>query len=286
MLKYLAIYRPLNIFFIALAQFLCAYFLDLRGTFGALFEGGLQWILLGTAACSAFGYWVNDWLDKKRDAINKQEPSAIVKIPLFIVILHLIILVGLGLWSGYMLGDFFLNLFLVTLIILSLYSLYIKNVAFLGNLVIAILSFVSVFMISFLFPEVEKLLLFHFALLALVITLGREMLKDGEDALGDEQTGAKTIPILFGLNTLNIAIYILLIFSISFITISLYYQGETYFQGMLKYLYFGYYALFVIYPLYAIAIKARYAETKSEYAELSKWLKYVLFVGVLSVLFF
>jgi 4-hydroxybenzoate polyprenyltransferase len=71
MLKYFALYRPLNIFFIALAQLLCAYYLDPYASINQLVANGVLWIILGTLACSSFGYWLNDFLDKERDSINK-----------------------------------------------------------------------------------------------------------------------------------------------------------------------------------------------------------------------
>ena len=111
------------------------------------------------------------------------------------------------------------------------------------------------------------------------------MVKDGEDAIGDRETGAKTVPIVFGFETLNIAAYVLILFTVSFSIISLYYQSM-YFTQPLNYVYYGYYALFVLVPLYKIAVDVRYADSKEEYAKLSLWLKYVLFTGILSIVFF
>ena len=76
---YLHIYRPLNIFFIVVAQWLAAYFLDTHSNFSVLSQGGIYWLMLGTAACTAFGYWVNDDTDFPRDVINRSEVSAIHK---------------------------------------------------------------------------------------------------------------------------------------------------------------------------------------------------------------
>lgn len=283
--RYFGIYRPSNIFFIALAQYLCAYYLDFTASNNILREGGMHWLLLGTAACSAFGYWINDFLDKERDAINKTINFGIINIPNYAVYLHLLLFTCIAVFAGLMLNITFVYIFIATLLLLTMYSLFLKNIAFIGNLVIALLSFVSIFMIALLFPNLDLLLLFHFAALAAVITLSREMVKDGEDADGDGATGAKTVPVVFGKETLNIAVYILLIFTISFSIISLHYQSA-YFQGMLRYLYYSYYLLFVLIPLYQIAVHIRYAKHKSEYTKLSLWLKYVLATGILSILFF
>ena len=140
-------------------------------------------------------------------------------------------------------------------------------------------------MLIFLFPDIDFALLFYFATLAGVLTLCRELVKDGEDVEGDKITGAKTVPVVFGTNTLNISVYVLLIFIISFSVISLYHQS-VYFPTALRYVYYLYYLLFVLTPLYTIAVDVRYAQQKQEYAKLSLRLKYVIATGILSLLFF
>jgi 4-hydroxybenzoate polyprenyltransferase len=283
--KYFALYRPLNLFFITLAQLLCAYYLDPYASISSLIAKGILWLILGTVACSSFGYWINDFLDKERDSINKVKTFDISTLPTFVIYLHLFVLVILAVFSGLMLSPLFLYINLLTLFLLSLYSLILKNIAFLGNLLIAFLSFVSIFMLLFLFPDIDYALLFHFATLAGVLTLCRELVKDGEDAEGDRITGAKTVPIVFGTSTLNISVYVLLIFIISFSVMSLYHQSM-YFPAALRNVYYSYYLLFILIPLYGIAVEVRYAQHKHQYAKLSLRLKYVLATGILSILFF
>jgi 4-hydroxybenzoate polyprenyltransferase len=285
MLKYFALYRPLNIFFIALAQLLCAYYLDPYASINQLVANGVLWIILGTLACSSFGYWLNDFLDKERDSINKVKTFDISNVPTYVIYIHLFVLAILAAFSGLMLSSVFLYINLLTLFSLSLYSIILKNIAFLGNVLIAFLSFVSIFMLIFLFPDIDFALLFYFATLAGVLTLCRELVKDGEDLEGDKITGAKTVPVVFGTNTLNISVYVLLIFIISFSVISLYHQS-VYFPAALRYVYYLYYLLFVLTPLYTIAVDVRYAQQKQEYAKLSLRLKYVIATGILSLLFF
>ena len=153
--KYFALYRPLNLFFITLAQLLCAYYLDPYASISSLIAKGILWLILGTVACSSFGYWINDFLDKERDSINKVKTFDISTLPTFVIYLHLFVLVILAVFSGLMLSPLFLYINLLTLFLLSLYSLILKNIAFLGNLLIAFLSFVSIFMLLFLFPDID-----------------------------------------------------------------------------------------------------------------------------------
>lgn len=285
MYNYFALYRPLNLLFIALAQFLCAYYLDPYATIGSLIAMGILWLILGTLACSSFGYWINDFFDIERDRINKSKTFDLTILPRFFIYIHLIVFVIIAVFSGLMLSPLFLYIYIFTLSSLSLYSIILKNIAFLGNLLIAFLSFVSIFMLLFLYPDIDYALLFHFAALASFLTLCRELVKDGEDAEGDRVTGAKTVPLIFGTNTLNISVYALIIFTISFSVISLYHQ-RIYFPETLRYVYYLYYLLFVLTPLYTIAVDVRYAQHKDEYTNLSLKIKYVLATGILSLLFF
>ncbi len=127
MLKYFALYRPLNIFFIALAQLLCAYYLDPYASINQLVANGVLWIILGTLACSSFGYWLNDFLDKERDSINKVKTFDISNVPTYVIYIHLFVLAILAAFSGLMLSSVFLYINLLTLFSLSLYSIILKK---------------------------------------------------------------------------------------------------------------------------------------------------------------
>jgi 4-hydroxybenzoate polyprenyltransferase len=282
---YLQIYRPLNITFIALAQWLSAYFLDTHSTFDVVAEGGIYWLMIGTAACTAFGYWVNDYTDYQRDVINRSEVSAIHRLDSKVVYIHFLIFISIALYAGNILGSWFLSLFVITIAALATYSKWLKNIAVVGNFTIAALSFVSLFSVYHLFPSLNIQLILHFASLAAVLNLVREMVKDAEDLEGDEKTGAKTLPTLWGLSGTNISVYVILLVTTSFTMVSVYFQSY-FFESTLKYVYYSYYLLFIAFPLYKIAVDIRYAKTKEEYTELSALLKYVLGVGILSMLFF
>jgi len=283
--KYISIYRPVNMAFIAIAQFLCAYFLDSRAQYAAIAQGGIFWLIGGTAACAAFGYWVNDLLDRRRDFINDGSFSALHKLDIKLVYIHLLSFVLIALVCGNMLGLWFVGLFIVTMLALFGYSMWFKNIAIMGNLVVALLSFYSIFSVYVLFEEVELILILYFAVLAAGITLCREIVKDCEDLEGDKETGAQTLPIIGGINSANLTVYCIILFLVPIAIVTLYYQ-QSFFQGRLMYLYFIYCTVFVLVPLFKVAIDVRYAREKEEYTQLSLLLKYVFFTGILSILFF
>jgi 4-hydroxybenzoate polyprenyltransferase len=283
--KYISIYRPINMAFIAIAQWLCAYFLNSKAQHSWITDGGIYWLMCGTAACAAFGYWVNDLLDRRRDFINGGTLSFIHRMDVTLVYIHLLIFILLALVCGNALGAWFVGLFIVTLLFLFLYSKWLKNIAVVGNVIIALLSFYSILSVYVLFRDIEPLLIIYFAMLAAGITLCREIIKDAEDIDGDRETGAKTLPIVGGLNTANITVYAIILFLIPIAVVTLYAQ-QSYFQGMLIYVYYTYCVLFIVMPLFKVAIDVRYASAKYEYTWLSLVLKYVFFTGILSILFF
>ena len=283
--RYLSIYRPLNIVFIALAQWLCAYYLDFLATYESIASGGIYLLILGTAFCAAFGYWINDFLDKERDAINKANPSAIAALDNTTVYIHLGFFALMAMLLGLFLGLWFLGLFASVLFVLYTYSTYLKNIALTGNIIVSVLCFVSLIAVSKLFPTTDYLLVLHFAALASFVTFAREMVKDAEDLEGDEATGAETLPVVNGLQSVNSSILIISIFSVAFTIISLVYQ-QSHFEDVLRYLYFGYVAVFIIVPLFYVGVSAMRAKRKEDYSELSKILKYILYCGILSILFF
>jgi len=285
MSKYISIYRPVNMAFIAMAQWLCAYFLDPTAQHSGIANGGIYWLMCGTAACAAFGYWVNDLFDRRRDFINGGSVSFIHRMDVKLVYIHVLIFILIALCCGNTLSAWFVGLFITTMLFLFLYSKWLKNVAVVGNVVIALLSFCSILSVYVLFRDTDLLLIIYFALLAAGITLCREIIKDAEDIEGDRETGAKTLPIVGGLNAANITVYSIILFLIPVAVVTLYSQ-QSYFQGVLMYVYYIYCALFVVLPLFKVAIDVRYAREKQEYTRLSAVLKYVFFTGILSILFF
>ncbi len=282
---YLKIYRPLNLIFIAVAQLLAGYYLNFQADVEVLLKGHHHWFVIGTMACAAFGYWINDFFDQRRDQINQKKNRFIASLNPNVVYIHLLAFVSIALYAGNQLTLWFSLLFLLTLISLAVYAIFLKNIAGLGNLLIAALCFISIYAISELFIDIDRLLVIHFSALAGMITLAREIVKDCEDVEGDRETRAKTVPVLLGLRNSNLLVYVVVLFTMSFLIISLYYQSQ-FLTKPLMVLYYTYYFLFVAIPLYMVAINVRVATKKEQYAYFSHLLKYAMFTGILSILFF
>ena len=285
MLDYFKIYRPLNLFFMALSQFFCAYYLDRFATLNSVINSGLFWLVVGTISCASFGYWINDYYDKERDILNKKKPSYIAKIQPVKVYIHLIMFIFIALLSGYFLGSWFLILFLLSVLMLFLYSWRLKDIPVIGNVIISLLSFYSIYSIIMLTSSIDGFLIIHFSIFSGLVTFCREIIKDIEDIKGDENYGSKTLPIVFGIKTANNIAYFILLFLVSMLIFSYSYQSQ-YFQGVHQYVFYSYCLIFIVLPLYKVAIDLRHAQKKSDYTHLSLLMKYIIFTGIFSILFF
>lgn len=285
MLSYLKIYRPLNLIFIGVAQILAAYFLYFDSTLSLVLEAGVLWLAIGTVTIAAFAYWMNDYYDFERDAINKEGRMNVRSLSKAILLIHLLSFLLIIFLAANHLNSTITICFILSLITLWLYNFLLKDYPLIGNMLIGILSFISVFMVGWLFVEIDKRLLLHYGLLAGLVNFCRELVKDAEDLEGDRATGSKTIAVIWGIETVNKIVYYSILFTISFIVISLYYQKQ-YYSGALLYVYWSFYLIFVVIPLYQVALDIKFVIQKSDYTKLSRKLKYILYTGILSILFF
>lgn len=284
-------FRLANVLLIAVAQFFTAYFLDVHASMDWFLNEGKQTFkililfIAATAAVTSFGYWINDITDKKRDQINKPGKNRIEVIgnTTSAVIAGL-----LGLFTvtlAWFMPPNFLWIFSTIIVLLIVYSLFLKNLPFVGNLLVAALCFASIYLIIKIVVDADLLLVLHFATLAALITLAREMIKDMEDQPGDELDGARTVPIAFGLETSKGLSRMVLVTCLSFGLISAYYL-RAYFRMPLEIVFLAYYLFFIIIPLFITLQKLNKAKIPSDFKLLSLWCKYVLLTGILSMLLF
>ena len=161
-----------------LAQFFCAYYLDQFATLNSVISSGLFWLVTGTISCASFGYWINDYYDQERDIQNKKRPSYIAKLAPITVYIHLIIFVFVALLSGYFMSSWFLILFLFSVLMLFMYSWRLKDIPVIGNVIISLLSFYSIYSIIMLTSSVEGFLILHFSVFSGLVTFCREIIKD------------------------------------------------------------------------------------------------------------
>lgn len=291
--------RYKNLFIIILIQVLIKYVLfESFGVDHSLSNLHFFLLIFSTLLIAAGGYIINDIYDKRIDAINKPHKQIVdKKISEKTAYNYYIGFTAGGVLLGFYLSNHvgfpgFASLFILISALLYVYATYLKSIAIMGNLVIALLVSMSILIVGLfeLFPSISAInirlhqevfsLLINYSFFAFLITLIREILKDIEDINGDKNGGLNTLPILIGRKRTAMITFILGILMVLFI---LGYMYENLYRFPIAMLYF---LFFVIAPLLYFCVKLFSAEKKKEFGTLSGILKWVMLFGMLSIILY
>ncbi|MFK8037790.1 MAG: geranylgeranylglycerol-phosphate geranylgeranyltransferase [Crocinitomicaceae bacterium] len=180
-------------------------------------------LLISTLLIAAAGNIINDYFDVRADRINKPERLIIgvhIKRRWAMVWHWSFNLIGflIALYLGYLIQNIWIPI--VTFLSINLlwfYSTYYKRQPFTGNLIVALLlGFIPVYILiyniglSSVFNDAEKFAIlaesnYFFkvvlltGVLAFLLNVIRELVKDILDVRGDLKLGAKTFPIKYGI---------------------------------------------------------------------------------------
>jgi 4-hydroxybenzoate polyprenyltransferase len=231
-------------------------------------------IVFSTVCVAAAGYIINDYFDIKIDLINKPEGVIIGRIirRRWAILIHQV-LNFIGLLIGLFLSwkVFFINI--ISVVTLWFYSERYKKQAFIGNILVAILTAFSL-LILMVYYQKNTLLIAIYALFAFSITLIREVIKDMEDIRGDAKYGCRTLPIIWGFRRTKILLYfyiIIFVLILNMMALSLRNHYLIYlFSGSI--LPFGWF----LYALYK-------ADKKRDFAFLSRVSKIIMIIGILTM---
>lgn len=303
LLGFFKLIRLPNLFFIALAQILfqcCIY--------QPLYEGQIPsddllrfiFILLSSLFIAAGGYVINDYFDVDIDEVNKPNVLVVGKIISrrwamawhFMLSTTGLIFTFLALASY---QQFYLLLInAVAVVLLWLYSTKYKKSFLVGNLLIALLVSWSILIVFFSKIDLLEMLgthsdrqlrLFRFAFLyagfAFLSTLARELVKDVEDREGDRRYGCKTLPIVWGIPVTKLFTAVWIAMLVLLLGAVLFYLLQLNFYAV-----FFYALFFVFLPLLDWMRRLRLAITDQEFGILSRYLKWILLWGILSMGFF
>ncbi|MBT1703010.1 geranylgeranylglycerol-phosphate geranylgeranyltransferase [Chryseosolibacter indicus] len=265
--------RVWNLLIIALSQyFIAATLVDNQ----AIWDWRLFVLSLSTVLIAAAGYIINDYYDIKIDLVNKPDRVIIGKgiTRRYAILLHtLLSVIGvlLGLVLNWRIGAInFASAFL-----LWWYSNDLKRQPFIGNVVVALMTGISIIIVDAIY-QTGNILIIIYATFAFFITLVREIIKDMEDLKGDHTFGCKTLPIVWGLRKTKQMIYgIIVVFSLIAFLLSL-------FLSKLPEYYF---LTFLFPPLVFLVIRLVKADTKKDFAWLSSFCKVIMLLGILSLAF-
>jgi 4-hydroxybenzoate polyprenyltransferase len=261
-----------------------------------LIPGLLVCLILSSIFIAAAGYIINDYFDLNIDRVNKPDKLIIEKvIKRRSAILWHWFLSGIGVLLGLYVSLKLHNPIvgpanLLCVILLWFYSTTFKRKLLIGNIVISLLT-AWVILVLFI-CELRFFMTgwYHFALgrifkyavvyggFAFIISLIREVIKDIEDMDGDARDGCRTMPIVWGVNVAKVFTATWLVVLISALAVI-----QFYFLPRAQWIMIAYGILFIDLPLLWILRKLYYAQTKTDYYQLSGVIKGVMLAGILSI---
>ena len=307
--------RWINLVFIALTQVMLQYlylrpilsnpFISIDPT---LSHSNFFLLVFATLLIAAAGYMINDYFDVKADEVNK--PHRIFVDRVFsrraIITWHLIlntIGIGLGFYVANQIGNSIWGfLFVGTMAILWFYSTRFKKQALIGNLLISLLTGLVVMMVFWFEPKLSaelndrmpalyrdlRLFFWGYAGFAFLVTMVRELVKDMEDMLGDQQDGALTLPLLWGVKRTKGLVFglitlVLILLGIFQAQEALHYQQKMPFYSVpsIRLIF-----TFLQIPLVYLIIKLLKADRPADFRAVSNLTKFIMLVGILFLFYF
>jgi 4-hydroxybenzoate polyprenyltransferase len=233
-------------------------------------------VILAVLFVAAGGYVINDIFDIEEDIINKPEKRIIAKHlsvrsgNLFYAFLLISSLIA-GFATGWAMG----LLCIVMNVLLYFYASDLKGSNLWGNLLVSFMNGMVVFTSGWGALKIFNGYFAEYALMAFLITLAREIVKDMEDIEGDRAQEYETFPIAYGMNkavwlgmsvltALNVLILLIMVLAGS--------------------LWFNLYMIAaVILPVFYFYYSLLSAGEKADYSRLQKQMKLLMVTGLLSV---
>ncbi|WP_339878224.1 geranylgeranylglycerol-phosphate geranylgeranyltransferase [uncultured Algoriphagus sp.] len=268
--------RPINLLMVGFAQLMTAYFLVKTTNSGlpVLQDYKLYLIIISTLIITAAGYMINDYYDVKIDYVNRPGDVVVGKgIKRRVVIFLHTVLNFTAIGLGFLVSPIFAIINFTAAFLLWIYSNQLKREPFVGNLTVAFLTGVSIYLIGFYFQKSELLVL-TYAIFAFFLNLIREIIKDIEDRPGDRKHGCRTLPIVLGFRKTKAVIFLIAGVFICAILIVMFKLDRP-----VIFIYFGGLGVFFMYFMHRIYI----ADRKDHFTQLSTFAKILMLVGTLSM---
>lgn len=277
LLSLFSVVRGYNILVITIAQYLASIYIlspDLP-LWKVILDINLFLIVTASALVIASGYIINNFYDAEKDLINKPTKSMLdrlvsqrFKLTTYFILNFLAVLAASYISFRAVL---FFSLYIFGI---WLYSHKLKRIPFIGNLVSASLAIAPFFVVFVYYQNFETVIFVHGLFLTLLI-LAREMIKDLENMAGDMAQNYKTIPILYGskISKFLIGFLIFLSFVPALLLINNFDIG---------YMYVYFWGCIVLLGLFIILLWK--AKDKKHYVWLHNILKFIIVIGVFSIL--
>ena len=307
------IIRWKNLVIISLSQiFIKFFFIDFFIQKDQLLNENFVILLIVTILIAASGYIVNDIYDYNLDQINKPEKVVLGKflksrdaIIIYMMFNFLAIVLSIFLCMKIE-QEIYILVFLLIIYCLWLYSKKLKKYKTIGNILIAFFISLSILNVPlFSYKNILSddrffvfLIISIFSVLAFLINLKREIIKDIEDIEGDKIHKVKSLPIIFGTKKsklVTIIIGIILMFAISSIItfqililrsdLLLDVGGNQFSNPQIwgaNYISTVYMSIILIIFFYAELIILN-ATSKTNFTKVSKLLKFLMLLSLLSI---
>lgn len=231
---------------------------------------------------AAGGYWINDVHDFKIDKINKPERTVInaflsvKKVVTVYTILNIIIFTAILFFS------FNLALILLgTILSLFLYAIWLKRTSLAGNMLVAFLTALVLMTAGFIYEFTTPLV--WAAIFAFEINLIREIIKDIEDIEGDLQFNLHTLPIQAGIQNTRRVVYFIYVLLFVSTCLPIFFQILD--KQAISYYYIISVVLLVQIPSIFLIRHLSQCQITADYAKHSQYVKYLMLLGMITLLF-
>jgi 4-hydroxybenzoate polyprenyltransferase len=249
-------------------------------------------LICSVALLTASGNVINDIHDVDIDRVNKPDQVIVgVKITEKAAYNYYIIITSLAVVLGFIVSNsiekpIFSSVFILVAFLLYTYATTLKALPIIGNILISLLValvilITGVFELMPVITDATKSesadvmkILFYFGVMAFIINLLREWIKDCEDVNGDKAGGRLTIGLLLGRSRAAKFIALCtwaLLLGMVYIVITYLYLHQV---SML------YWILLLMAPLMYVAIQLWNAEQPTKFKTLTRVLKVVLLLGI------
>lgn len=296
MFPFLKLIRYQNLLMLAFMQLVFRYgFFKFQNIPLSLADWQYLLLVLSTVLIAAGGYVINNIVDQNTDNDNKPNDVIVGKLISEAKAYNIYVALNcVGVGIGFYLSNViqkpgFASIFILIAATLYLYATSLKQMALIGNVIVALLLSFSVIIIGIfdLYPATYEgnqaqmavifSILLDYAIFTFFLNFIREIVKDLEDVNGDSNHGINTLPVAIGVNRTT-----KIVFALSFIPLIaiLFYTYNYLF--LLTYT-TVYLLTFVTGPLLYFTIKIWSAKTKNDFHKLSLLLKWILLFGIISI---
>lgn len=298
MISFLHLIRYKNLLMVFLSMFLTKYFL-IESFISTPLLSDIDFIILTTSILliTMGGYLINDIYDIESDKINKPGKvyiSTIISIKSGLFLYFLTSITGLIL--GFYLSinknlNHLSGFFIVTVILLFIYTKILKKLPLIGNIIVALLVSLPIFLvyefdhsmisIKDIFDNLFlSIIIFFYLLFAFLTTLIREIIKDLQDIKGDNKFKLKTLPIMIGnKRTVNFVVFLSFLLQLLLLLVLIDSFKNDYYLVLIFSITLS---LLVAYLIYKLRVPFK----NNPYQLLSSLMKIIMLVGVLSMTIF